>query len=137
MTTEDDLEAAQDAGIESMTTHALLVEAVRTGRRTERRTTVIAEDQLKGQSSLRKLAERVDVLEEESARRRRVGSSHEAEKEAAFAAALKALNDSREDQIAERNRNKRASKILAFQQTIAVVLVIAWIVFRTLFAGGH
>lgn len=137
MSTEEDLEEAENAGIESMTTRALLVEAVRTGRRMERRTTVIAEDQLKGQGTLRELADRVGVLEEESARRRRAGANHEAEKEAEFKAAIKALNDSREEQIAAGNRTKRASKILAFQQTIAIVLVIAWTVFRTIFAGGH
>ena len=47
MTTEDDLQAAEDAGIESTEMRALLVEAVRTVRRVDRRTVSMADDQIR------------------------------------------------------------------------------------------
>ena len=128
MTTDEDLEAAQDAGIESATTHALLVEAVRTVRRVERRTVAIADDQIRQTQAIIRLDARAAEHD------LRLKTLEQGRRQASLADAEIVLREkAADDRIRAMNAENRDKNLRTVAMFVAALLGIA----ARFALGGH
>lgn len=129
MSTEDDIEAAQDAGIESVETRALLEEAVRGVRRIDRRLESEEGSSEKRDAAIIRMEARVAALEDQR--------QQNALADAGLMLREKALAE--REQAAERRSAARAAenKEKRFQALAMLVAALLGIAARFALGGHH
>lgn len=128
MSTEEDLKAAEDAGIESVETRALLVEAVRKVRQIDRRTVSIADDQIRQTQAIIRLEGRTAEHD------RRIATLESRRHQASLADAEIVLREkAADDRIRAMNAENRDKNLRTLAMFAAALLGIA----ARFALGGH